>query len=588
MFAESSRRWIVADQAILLSGGIDCVRGSTASTDELVTILKQSKCSGLIVQDVACLVKLTSFINDSLGIRFIVVLWKDNTGWDEAVSAVRGAAGASIFVLSFDDLLNHCSEFLAPLDPPITRQCLATLVFTSGTGGKPKAVALTHGNLLYQVENLDHFLPVKNGQTSLSLLPPWHIYERATMYYITSRGAKLVYSNVKKFASDLVAVKPDYFVCVPLVLESLYSKIMQKIKAASLISRTIALWLIAKSISHIRAMRIIQGVSLSQVTSSSKQEISLFSKFMINIQALITAIVTAPLMLLAKLIVFRKVREAVGVQGYVVCGGGSLSPHLDDFFEAIGLPVLNGYGLTETSPVLTCRRSQHNVRGTIGDPIPGTEVRIIDPETQNEVEDGQQGLIVVRGPGVFSCYDGDAEATSRAFWLTSGWFDTGDLGWKVGNEWRSMKGSLVINGRVKDTIVLSNGKNVEPEVIESALASNSPMIKSAIIIGSDKRELGALIIPEPDALEGWQKEGRLEAVDGRKEIERMVLKVVQDINRARADFKPHEQIIHIAVVLDGRSLGVENGTLTRTMKLKRNEAKEYFYQEFQDLNSALR
>jgi long-chain acyl-CoA synthetase len=581
LFAESSRRWIVADQAIMLSGGVDCVRGSTASIDELSAILMQSKCSGLIVQDLDCLKRLAQSITSrNMDIKFIIVLWK---GEGDLAGTVDLAPGISI--LSFAELLGRCTLPLPPLDPPISRQSLATLVFTSGTGGKPKAVALTHGNLLYQIENLDYFLPVSKGQTSLSLLPPWHIYERSTSYYIASRGAKLVYSNVKRFAADLQRVRPDFLVCVPLVLESLYSKVMLKIKASSFISRTIALWLIAVSISYIKAVRITQGVSLNQVTSLKSKRF--FIRFMAGIKAWMIALITKPLMLLARVLVFSKIREAVGVKGHVVCGGGSLSPQLDDFFEAISLPVLNGYGLTETSPVVCCRRSVHNVRGTIGLPTPGTEIKIIDTLNHEEVEAGQQGLIMVRGPGVFSCYDSDAEATAGAFWLTSGWFDTGDLGWKVGKEWRHMEGSLVISGRAKDTIVLSNGKNVEPEVIESALA-NSSMIKSTIVVGSDKRELGALVIPEPDALEVWRQEGKLEASEGRKEIQTIVLKEVQALNRGRSDFKPHEQIIHIVMVLDGRSLSIENGTLTRTMKLRRAEARKYFSREFEDLNQALR
>ena len=570
----------------MLAGGVDCVRGSSAPPDELAFILKQSESIGLVVQDIECLKKLTSFVTEESRIRFIILLWTKEGEWGEAVEILAGGHSRGVSILTFSDLLSRSQDPTPPLDPPISRQSLATLVFTSGTSGKPKAVALTHGNLLYQVENLDHFLPVKPGQTSLSLLPPWHIYERATSYYITSRGAKLVYSNVKKFAADLQRVKPDFLVCVPLVLESLYSKIMMKIKASSLLRRAVVLGLISASISHVRAMRVVNGLSLAQVSRPNEKKIGFFSRLLSIIQTWIIAIFTAPLIALARKIVFSKMREAIGVTGHIVCGGGGLAPHLDDFFEALGLPVLNGYGLTETSPVLSCRRSVLNIRGTIGLPTPQTEIKIVDLETHEEVEDGKQGLIIVRGPGVFQCYDSDADATAHAF-LFSGWFDTGDLGWKVGSEWRSMKGSLVISGRAKDTIVLSNGKNIEPEVIEASV-SNSPLIKSAIVVGQDKRELGALIIPEPDVLEGWLREGKLEAATGREEIRSLLLKEVQEMNRTRSDFKPHEQVIHVVVVLDGRGLSMEEGTLTRTMKLKRAEAKRYFNSELQELLGALR
>ncbi|EFN50517.1 hypothetical protein CHLNCDRAFT_139443, partial [Chlorella variabilis] len=203
---------------------------------------------------------------------------------------------------------------------------LATLVYTSGTTGHPKGVMLTHANLLYQAHNLSFFLPVSPGQRTLSLLPPWHIYERACGYYLFSRGAAQVYSNIRKFREDLTAHPPDYFVCVPLVLDTLHGK-------------------------------------------------------------------------------------------------GESGP-------SIGLPILNGWGLTETSPVLACRRNLplENVRGSVGQPTPGTQLRLVDPESLQEVADGQQGLLLARGPGVMAGYYADPGATAKAFKAGDGWFDTGDLG----------------------------------------------------------------------------------------------------------------------------------------------------------------
>jgi len=306
---------------------------------------------------------------------------------------------------------------------------------------------------------LPAFLNVIPGSKTLSILPPWHIYERTVSYYILSRESCQVYGGIRYFRDDLRVYSPDYLVCVPIVLDTLRSRVMATLKKSSFIKKTLALSLLSAAIAYTRAQRIVHGVAVEYATMRAPPTMVLF-------KAWILSIFLKPLNWLAQKIVTTKIKMALGVQKCVVSGGGSLAPHLDDFFEAVGLPVSNGYGLTETSPVLACRAMSSlqnfqnssttvfpptkplllknntlhestpnygsNVRGSVGRLIPETEIKIVNPENlQESYPDGTQGLILVRGSGVMKGYFNNEFATAHAFRAGDGWFDTGDLGWVV-------------------------------------------------------------------------------------------------------------------------------------------------------------
>jgi long-chain acyl-CoA synthetase len=203
-----------------------------------------------------------------------------------------------------------------------------------------------------------------------------------------------------------------------------------------------------------------------------------------------------PLHKLGNQLVYSKVREATGgrVKEFI-SGGGSLARHLDVFFEIIGVPLIVGYGLTETSPVLSARRPWHNLRGAAGQPIPFTELKIVDPETGHPLNFREKGLVLARGPQIMEGYYNNPEATQKAI-DPEGWFDTGDLGWITKDY------NIVLTGRAKDTIVLTNGENIEPQPIEDACV-RSPYIDQIMLVGQDQRSLGAVIVPNLEALQKW-------------------------------------------------------------------------------------
>ncbi|KAJ9507060.1 hypothetical protein QJQ45_004659 [Haematococcus lacustris] len=644
LFAEASSRWVVADQAIMMAGGVPAVRGSQGPVEELDFILRHAACRGLVVQDWDALERLLPTLEQGevLPLKYCVALWGGSpsptlvTRWQQlqARPGAQGQAGATSPLLTWEQVVaagraagsgvsaghvgqgrqagGHAGGAAQPFQVVQPKaEDLATLVYTSGTTGVPRGVQLSHGNLAYQLAAMPSVLEVVPGEACLSVLPPWHIYQRTCAYYIFSRGGLQVITTIRKFRDDLTAFPPDHLVCVPLVLDTLHARVMQRLRSAPLLRRQLASLLLAVSTAYVRACRVTGGLELRYACSATPWHVLLGA-------SLLSALLR-PLHLLAGHLVYSKVREALGVRRTIISGGGSLAAHLDDFFEVLGLPVLNGWGLTETSPVLACRRAVQNVRGSVGRPLPGTSLRVVDPDTLEPLPYPSQGQgqgsaeATQPGPGVMAGYLDDPAASAKAFRAGGGWLDTGDLGWVApsGVPGSNMAGCVVLTGRAKDTIVLSSGKNVEPQPIEDAVCA-SPLVKHLLLLGQDKRELGALVFPDLDALEahlqhlqqsqtgvngaapapdtqvgGGQAERPLLAATPRSVLEALLLDEVTKYNASRHGYKPEQHVAHVVVVTTGQ-LNPDDGTLTRTFKPRRLQISTKYAEEASRLLSQLR
>jgi long-chain acyl-CoA synthetase len=261
------------------------------------------------------------------------------------------------------------------------------------------------------------------------------------------------------------------------------------------------------------------------------------------------ALLRWPLHRLAVALLWPKLRQQLvgGRLRTAISGGGALAMHVDGFFEAIGIELLVGYGLTETSPVLTCRRRWANRRGSAGQPLAGTSLRIVDPESGELLALGQRGRVLARGPQVMAGYWGKPEA-SAAVLDGEGWFDTGDLGHLLPD------GSLVLTGRAKDTIVLSSGENIEPGPLEEALVA-SPLIEQVLVVGQDRKQLGALVVPKAAA----------ESSD--LALLRALTRECNRLLAARPGSRPDERLSGVALV---EPFTLDNGLLTQTLKQRRD------------------
>lgn len=551
LIADNSPRWLIADQGIIAAGAANVVRSSQAERQELLFILENSGSIALVVENQQTLQKLRADL-DSLPISFAVLLSDE----------IPEADASKLKVLNFSQLMTLGEN--QPLQPvQQNRETLATLMYTSGTTGKPKGVMLTHGNLLHQVEMLGCIVQPKEGDRILSILPTWHVYERTCEYFLLSQGCTQIYTNIRQVKKDIREFKPNYMIGVPRLWESIYEGVKKQFREQPANKQQLIDFFLTKSQQFIEARRIVHGLSLNSLNPSLSERLS----------ASVQATALAPIHALGEKIVYRKVREATGGQlKQVISGGGSLAMHLENFFEIVGVEVLVGYGLTETSPVTNARRPWRNLRGSAGQPLPGTQVRIVDPETRQPLPQGERGLVMVRGPQIMQGYYQNPEATAKAI-DSEGWFDTGDLGWLT------PENDLVITGRAKDTIVLTNGENIEPQPIEDACL-RSPYIDQIMLVGQDQKSLGALIVPNLEALEQWATSQNIELkVDSLSDLNSKTIQNLfrQELNREvknRPGYRPDDRIGPFELVLEPFSM--ENGMMTQTLKIKRPVVTERY------------
>jgi len=576
IFSENGSRLLICDQGAMMLGASNAMRGVTSPPAELVYIFENSESVGIAVQDWATLQSISSELrrSRSLGkLKFVAVLWPETKDLD-ALSAKKSefAADLAAPIFTFDEVLAVGLQQHGSSSEATQIDCekhdvseVASIIYTSGTTGNPKGVMLTHGNLMHQICNLNNVIAMIPGARTLSLLPPWHVYQLATGYYAYSGGICNRYSDVNHFRQDLADFGTDFLVAVPLVVENLYKRIQSQIRSQPATKRAVADFLIKLGVAYTRARRIVTGSCVDYALTQPK------FFFLVRLAAALKCLLLLPLYKLAKKLVFSGIRSKINIQRVVVSGGGSLAQYLEDFFETVGLEIINGWGLTETAPVLAARSTSDiaeggvNARGTIGFPVPGSQVKVVDPETGEEVDDGKTGLMLARGPNVFAGYCGNEEETAKAFRFGDGWFDTGDLGYKIPAMPRAHKmgGMLVHVGREKETIVLLNGENVEPNPLENACLA-SPLISQMMIVGQDRKHLGAVIVPD------WEhiKDAGIAAED----VEAKVVAEVRDRIQQRPTFKVAEAVRKF-LLLDA-PFTYEDGTLTRTMKLRRHVIAE--------------
>jgi long-chain acyl-CoA synthetase len=551
LFAENGPRWLVADQGLMRCGAADAVRGSSAPVEELRYILADSGSVGLVVESAALLDRLALDAEARQRLRFVVLLEGE---------APAAPGPANLPCLSWTSFMAQGAAAPLPAAPSGGEGRLATLLYTSGTTGEPKGVPLSHGNLLHQVRSLGALVDPKPGDEVLSVLPIWHAYERSVEYFLLSCGCRQTYTTLRHFKNDLQRVRPHYMVSVPRLWEAILSGFEDALATMPPGRQRLLRAALANSRAFHTARRTARDLTLAPEASSTR------------LRAQVESLARWPAEALAAAQLWPRMRQQLvgGRLRTAISGGGALAPYVDGFFEAVGIELLVGYGLTETSPVLTCRRQWANRRGSAGQPLADTSLRIVDPESRRTLAIGERGLVLARGPQVMAGYWGKPEATAKVL-DGEGWFDTGDLGLLMAD------GTLVLTGRAKDTIVLSSGENIEPGPLEDALAA-LPMVEQVMVVGQDRRQLGLLLVPKAEALAAWASEQGLPVSKGSEAGEAgslpadpALLKALsREFNRvlaARAGSRPDERLAGVAVVAP---FTIENGLLTQTLKQRRD------------------
>lgn len=567
LFGDNRFEWILSDYAVQFCGAADVPRGRDVSDNELEYIVNHAGIEVCFVETEVLQNRLLLLKQRLPGLREIIVL-------DPKAQVKEG-------VRKLKDILNTGARLRSEGDTRVFGRIkgirpddLFTLIYTSGTTGRPKGVMLTHANMISQTINLPG-IHNPNDRT-LSVLPVWHVFERVIEMYTISFGGCTYYSSIQTLGTDMINVEPTFMASAPRLWEKIHEKIWKGVKSSHPVRQV--LFHIAYFLS--RQYKVSESFLNKRFLEIRKKpwwELMFLFPF-----HLVRWLIVLPWYGFFNAAVLERIRlSAGGSLAATISGGGALPIHIDRFFNYVGIPVLEGYGLTETSPVISVRPKLNLVVGTVGPPIKDTQVRILDVETGQVLfpnkdlpREGRsmRGEIQVRGPQVMAGYYKDEEQTKNAF--QDGWFRTGDLGMMTHND------CLKILGRSKATIVLSSGENVEPEPIEMRL-QQSQYIDQCMVVGQDQKSPGVLIVP---VLEAFRLNGKqpasLEDLVQNKEAVQIIRQEIRRLISISSGFKNYELIRDFRLLNRSFRVGHE---LTNLFKVKRHVVAVEFNNVIQDL-----
>jgi long-chain acyl-CoA synthetase len=571
LIADNSRQWLIADLAILGLGAADVPRGCDATEQEIAFILGFSECRMAILENERQLAKVVAHKAEMPLLASILMV-------DPISSAAKSeAAAAGLSVLGFAEACERgagrAASRPAEYDEAVAagrREELATIIYTSGTTGEPKGVMLSHGNFLFQTDFLPTILHIMPGHVFLSVLPVWHSFERVVQYIILTAGAGIAYSKPVGaiMLADMQAVRPQWFTSVPRIWESVKDGVYRTLKSQSSVKKALFAFFVGIGETYAFFREHLLGRVAKFAPRLRVLEI---------LWSFLPFVLIAPLRGLGAILVFKTVKNKLGGRFIAgISGGGALPPSVDRFFSAIGVLILEGYGLTETAPVIGVRPQDRPVMGTIGPVIPGSEVKIVD-ELGERLPAGSKGLIMVRGPQVMLGYYKRPDLTAKILG-EDGWLNTGDLGMLT------YRGELRITGRAKDTIVLRGGENVEPVPIEQKLAE-SEYITQSVVLGQDQKYLAALIVPDQEAVTAWATDNALTIIDyetllQQPEVVELIDYEINELVSAKNGFKSFERLYRFALLPKPFEPGRE---LSAKQEIKRHAILELYHSEVRKL-----
>ena len=532
LVSESRPEWILSDLAVLVGGGVTVPIYPTLSSAQARYILQDCGARLAIVSTKLQLEKVQEIRHLLPALEAVVVM-------DPA------AVQASVLALSDLEARGHermtgewgAAKAFRDRAREVKPDDLATIVYTSGTTGEPKGVMLTHGALVSNLRSAARVLDLGHEDVALSFLPLSHAFERMGAFVYLLTGVQMIFAeSFDTIGRDVSMVRPTVLTGVPRVYEKMQARILEKGRANRPAKVALFQWAIGVADRRGRAMltgRPIGPLLAAQVAVADR-------------------------------LVFSKIRAGVGGRlRYVVSGSAPLPPAIAQFFQGLGVPIIEGYGLTETAPILTVNPPHAPRLGTVGRAMPGIEVRI-----------AADGEILARGPNLMTGYYNKPEASAAV--LRDGWFHTGDIGTLDAD------GYLTITDRKKDLLVTSGGKKIAPQPIESILR-RSPLVAETMVLGDRRRYAAALIVPDFAMLEKRLKElgrppGEPAELVVRQDVVDLYQEIIDALNHELSQF---ERIKRIALLPEVFS--VESGELTPTLKVKRKVVEERWRQKIEQL-----
>jgi long-chain acyl-CoA synthetase len=515
ILSENRPEWAIADYACLTTGVTDVPIYPTLPPDQIAYILKDSGANAIFVSNAEQAAKIAEVRSQLPALTHVISFDEVGPSADMTMAGLEHRGAAAETPQALDDYRNG-ARAVAPDD-------LATLIYTSGTTGNPKGVMLTHNNIRSNIEATRYKLPFEGDDVALSFLPLSHIFQRMGDYLLFATGSTIAYAEgLDTVPLNMMEARPTLVFSVPRLYEKMYARVLQNALAGGYVKKKIFFW--ARNVAEKWANEKLAGREPKGMLARKYG--------------------------LAQKLVFSKLKERTGGRlRFFVSGGAPLAPEINKFFYAAGLIILEGYGLTETSPVIGVNTPDAFRIGTIGKPVAGVEVMI-----------AADGEILTRGPGVMKGYYNNPSATAEAI-DADGWFHTGDIG-------EISDGFIAITDRKKDLIVTAGGKNIAPQPIENLVKTNK-YVSQAVMIGDKRRFPSMLIVPNFEQLENWAKRQGIIWTDRSQLIKLpgVQSKMEKEVFGAVSTLAHYEIPKKIALLEHDFSL--EKGEMTPTQKVKR-------------------
>ncbi|MDB4884392.1 MAG: hypothetical protein JWL95_3158 [Gemmatimonadetes bacterium] len=517
IFSENRPEWAIADYACLTASLTDVPLYPNLPSEQAAYILRDSGAVAIFVSDAEQAAKITEVRHECPALRQVITFAAERHAGADLTMAEVEARGAAV---DDDARRMRYREHALTVKP----DDVATLIYTSGTTGEPKGVMLTHDNLYSNVMAAAIQIPFQGDDVCLSFLPLSHIFERMAGHYLMFHvGCSIAYAeSIDTVPIDMQAVRPTIVLSVPRLYEKMYARVLENALSGGAIKKRIFFW--ARAVAERWADVKLAG---------GEPRGLLALKYRI-----------------AQKLVFSKLQARTGGRlRYFVSGGAPLAPEINKFFFAAGLVILEGYGLTETSPLITVNTPRWFSIGTVGRPAPGVEVTI-----------ASDGEILTRGPHVMKGYYNKPDATRDAI-DAEGWFHTGDIG-------EIRDGFVAITDRKKDIIVTAGGKNIAPQPIENMIKTNK-YVSQAVLIGDKRKFPSVLVVPNWEQLEKWARIKNLLWTQRSQLLEMPIVhaKMEKEVFGKCAGLARYEMPKKVALL--EHDFSIERGELTPTLKVKR-------------------
>lgn len=570
IISHNRAEWMITDLAILGLGAADVPRGSDSTQEEVGYILNHSDCEVVFAENKEQVVKILTYKKDEGKIKTIIVYDDDLSKSDKTKYASQAE------IIPFEELFKRGEKafekspdfFDAEVDKG-TGDDLATIIYTSGTTGEPKGVMLAHRNYTFQIERIYEHVHIKTGHTFITVLPIWHSFERAVEYIVLNIGASIGYSKPvgKIMLDDMLKLRPHWMASVPRIWEGVRSAVYRNVNNEGGIKKALFYFFVGVGQTYATLNTLARGLF---------PQFSRRNRVIDFTIAIVPLIILTPFKLLGNALVFKKLKTKLGGRFIAgISGGGALPPYVDKFFRAANILLLEGYGLTETAPILAVRKQHAPVPNTVGPLLRDIDHRVLDSE-MNPMPPGKKGVLYVKSEQIMKGYYKKPEATAEV--LHDGWLNTGDIAVFTHT------GEFKIIGREKDTIVLMGGENIEPVPIEDKLVQ-STFVDQVMVVGQDRKYLGALIVPNMEQLEASAEEMGIQYIDNAElltnpEIQNTINNEIQSRINQKNGFKSFERIFRFTLLAGPFEIGRE---LTQTMKIKRNVVSELYKKQISQL-----